>query len=58
MESEGWESYNELAKKAQVWKPDDTYQSTADLWFGKDSNKAYSRIMSPTFDCSSRRIAD
>lgn len=46
LEVEAWDTYFQLAKYAQLWKANGAYQSTADLWFGKDSNKSYTRIMS------------
>lgn len=46
LEVEAWDSYYQLAKYSQLWKPNGAYQSTADLWFGKDSNTNYNRIMS------------
>jgi len=45
-EVEAWDSYHQLAKAAQLWKADGAYQSTANLYFGMDSNKNYERIMS------------
>ncbi|TVY85113.1 hypothetical protein LSUE1_G000442 [Lachnellula suecica] len=44
-ETEAWDSYKKLAEYAQKWKPGGDFQSTADLWFGKDSQTNYDRIM-------------
>lgn len=48
-EKDYWDSMQKLGSAAQLWKANGAYQSTADLYFGKDSAANYDRIMSKCY---------